>query len=184
MAPITPGTNCLTQAEDSVVELFANLASFQAFAGVGDALSAKQRIYVHDIPGTLTDDSDTWDAAEWLAMFPVALVKEPEDAPMWDIVQAARDRLIQYNINLAFEVTLEAYPADGLDDQEQARAFMNAYGAIVEELHTVANLRPGEFAPSRISPSGKLGRRHYAKHADLGDVFFHSILLERVVEPV
>lgn len=182
MAPNISGTNCLTQAEDGVVELLANLTAFQSFVNVPDAGSAKERIYVHELPATLTDDSDTWDDSEWLSLFPLALITMPTDGPLFEVVQSARDLPIQYDINLRFEVLFEAFPEPSLNLQDQARVFMNHFGSILEEISLVANLEPGRFAPSAVYPSGELGRRHYAKHAMLKDAFYWGLILERVIE--
>lgn len=184
MAPTIVGTNCLTQAEDAIVALVCNLASFQLFVGCppGDQLAAKAKIHVHDLPQTLQEDSDTWSDAEHLAMFPLAIIREPLEGEMFTVVQAARDREIRFNLNLRYSLTLEKFAQAGLDDQDQMRDFVNAYGAILDEMVEVANANPGEFAPTGIRQGGSLYRTHYAKREYLGDIIGCTFELERTVE--
>ena len=181
MAPTLEATGCLATAEDALVEFLANRTSVQSFLNVGDATSAKDRMFVHDVPQTLTDESDTFDNAEWQSLFPVVLVRAPEDGQMFDVVQVATDRQIRYLLNLHYLVTFEAVPIVGATEQDQIRHFLNQLGSIVSEAMNAGGLTPGEFAASRIYPESHPYRRPYSKQSELGDVIGWTLAFERVL---
>lgn len=183
MAPTIIGTNCLTMAEDAVVELVANLSAWQAWIGApGDVAAAKSRVFVHDLPQTLEADSDTWSDAEYISMYPMCLVREPQDGGMFRIVQSARDQEIRFDPNLMYSVTFEQFAHPNMDDQDAIREFMQSFGAVIDEMVAVANAQPGQFAFTLMQQSGSLYRRHFAKHESLGDVIGCSIELQRTIE--
>ena len=49
---LTAGTNCFTQAEDSLISLLAKSAAVRTFLGVSTESKHENRIYIDEVPGT------------------------------------------------------------------------------------------------------------------------------------
>lgn len=182
MAPNIVGSNCITRAEDDLARFIASLVSWQGWLGVSDESSALQRITIHDMPETDEQASDTLSDAEYDAIYPQCLIRQPQGVPMFGIEQAALDYVIQFNLSLRYVVTFEAEAQPGLNAQDQARYFLNSLGSVVEEIAQTAGQNDWAFAPTSVAAEGPMYRTAVDQRSMLGDVIGFSLLFERVIQ--
>lgn len=166
MPMITAGTNFWTRGQDAVIELIAATAAFQAWTSASDAIEAKERIYVHEAPEPERqpgdEDRDTYDAADYAALYPCCIVSLPEDGEGFEWQQIANDNQYQMECTgTRYSVRFEAHVTANQNNQQFIRTFENAVGGIVEAMIERNNSDPDEFGFTSLS-----GPRVY--HEDYG----------------
>lgn len=176
--PLTAGTNCFTQAADAVRLMLASSPKVRTFLGAADEAAAQARIYSHEVPRTAIADQDDWDAADYVAQFPCAIVSPPSDG-RWFVMKAiARDNTIQYEVDFTFIVRLEAFADPAKDEQEQLRSFENVALDGIEEMLADQTGEPGIFTPTEVTIL-ELYRADFRKRQDLGHLLGVVIQFER-----
>lgn len=178
---LTAGTNCFTQAEDSVRLMLAKSPKFRTFLGAADESAAQAKIYTDEVPRSDQVDRDDFDTDVYLAQFPCAIVSPPSDG-RWFVMKAiARDNTIQYDIDFTFIVRLETFADPAKDEQEQLRYFKNLALDGIEEMIASQTGEPGVFMPTEVSVL-ELYRADFLKRQDLGHLLGVVIQFERVTE--
>lgn len=154
MAPTIAGTNCITKAEDALIAMIADCPAFQSFIGTVDAVAAKARIYIDDLPAPANDKVDEYTAAEWLALFPCCLIEPPEQSGESLILQHAASGgggLYEYDPSLAFQIRFERFAPEGVSREDRLRKLKNDIGDIIEQMADRSGLDTF-FAFSRLAP--------------------------------
>lgn len=176
--PLTAGTNCFTQAEDSVRLMLATSPKLRTFLGAADEASAQARIYTDEVPRTDQIDSDDWDSATYLAQFPCAIISGPADGRWFTMKAIARDNTLQYDVDFTFIVRLEAFADPAKDEQEQLRAFKNLALDGIEEMIASQTGEPDVFMPTEITIE-ETYRADFRKRQDLGHILGVVVAFER-----
>lgn len=167
MAPTIAGVNCLTRAEDAVVETIANSNAFQAMVAAADAAEAKERIYVDHLPNP-NEDRDEWTREQWDALFPLAGVLPPDDDEQVSFLHYANGSGFEYATSLAFHIRFVQRPNPALDIANASREFKNTIGTIAEEM-LAQSYTPGRFKFTKLAPAGIIMLTPISQVATLGD---------------
>lgn len=179
---LTAGTNCFTQAEDSLISLLAKSAAVRTFLGVSTESEARNRIYIDEVPGTTkADGDDDWDEESYAALYPCAIIHSPEDG-FFEVKQDSRDGVINYLIDWKFVVSFSRFANQALDEQNQWREFKNLlFDGLVEMLETTS-AEPDVFLASNITPDSTISISDFRDRRDLGTIIEMKLLFTRVIQ--
>ncbi|TXH44326.1 MAG: hypothetical protein E6Q97_32845 [Desulfurellales bacterium] len=173
------GTNSITQAEDALIELLANSAAFRTFVGAANATAAKARIYLYDIPST-AEDQDGYTDAEFVALFPCAIIGPPDDGEMFRGTYTANGVNYEYTVDVAFSVRFERQRSGTDTDQAAVRKLCNAIGDVIDQL-MLSSGTGGHFAFTDVSPVAAPYVGEYGRDQSLGVVEGWKWLFRREV---
>ena len=81
MATTIPGTNCITERQDRIINTLSQMQTFQAFARVNTVEAARDHILVGALPDPdpAAQSKETYSDSAWIAMFPLVVIGTPED---------------------------------------------------------------------------------------------------------
>lgn len=181
MPPLVPGTNCITIAEDALVETLAQTQAFQAFVGAEDVEGARSKIYVHDVPMT-TEDRDDWTLTEWQAIYPCAIIGPPPDGNILQMRYTANSVLYDMTADLRFLVRFERLlPANVGSTQDEIRDLINAIGDILDGLAASAGAE-GTFGFTSLTTNGVPYRSNFGRGEPMGVIQGWEIQVERQIQ--
>lgn len=176
---VDAGTNCITQAEDALIELLANSAAFRTFTGTANATAAKTKIYLYDVPAT-AQDKDDYSSAEFVALFPCAIIGPPDEGQTLEGRYTANGVNYEYTVDLAFSVRFERQRGASDTDQVAVRKLCNAIGDVIDQLMLQSG-NGGNFAFTYVAPIGTPYVGEYGRDQSLGVVEGWKWLFRREV---
>ncbi len=145
------GTNCVTKIEDSFMDLLASTAAFQAWTSTASKAAALARIYIDALPEPAVVPE--YDASEWSAYFPLALIMQPADGEQVRLSATSHGEGWEYHVASKIGVSFLRFRTSGISLQQEIRNIRNEIGDIVEDMADGSG-RAGNYGFTSASPSG------------------------------
>lgn len=148
---ITPGTNCITKAEDIIRTMISECTSFQTWTSSANAAEALERVHPHCMNAP-TGNKREYEPHEWQAMFPLALLEEPEDGDQAEFNVTSHGLTWAYSSALRFDIALFRFRDHSIEERDDVRNLRNSVGDIFEEFK--GKIGDGGFGATTLTVGG------------------------------
>lgn len=180
MAPTVAGTECLTIAEDGLIESLANSLAFRTWTGTASVAAAKAKIYVDETNEPADTTKDRMSSAEWTALFPLALIQSASDDQGYVLRHTADAAPRSYSEEVRLLLLFEQIIGSGAN-QDAIRTFKNSILAIIKQVREQSGLS-NRLAFSRATATDSPHRRAVQDRDDLGNTIAWQWLFEEIIE--
>ena len=174
--PITPGTNCITQAEDKLIDIIANCAAFRTWTGSADVTAAKTRIHLCDLPAPADDRVDEYAQAEWTDLFPLVVISS---IPIFTKT-AMGNSGGEFDSTRTHALRFEQFADVTKANDEAYRLFGNSVGDIIEDMIELSGT--DDYMDILRLTSGQPARGNYPEIQFKGDILSWPWDLEEGVQ--